>query len=42
MNNLFFCSIIRKKYYKLVEPYYYFTLVDSDGNVLEICGDIYE
>ena len=29
-------------YVNIVEPYYYFTISDPDGNILEICSDKYE
>lgn len=29
-------------YVNIVEPYYYFNILDPDGNVLEICSDNYE
>ncbi len=29
-------------YVNIVEPYYYFNISDSDGNVLEICSNQYE
>lgn len=29
-------------YVNIVEPYYYFTISDPDGNILEICSETYE
>ena len=28
-------------YVNITEPYYYFTIKDPEGNLLEICGEIY-
>ena len=28
-------------YVNIVEPYYYFNIIDPEGNVLEICSDKY-
>ena len=29
-------------YVNIIEPYYYFNIIDPDGNTLEICSDNYE
>lgn len=29
-------------YVNITEPYYYFTVKDPEGNLLEICGDNYD
>ncbi len=36
------CDLSEIMYVNIVEPYYYFNICDSDGNVLEICSDKYE
>ena len=28
-------------YVNITEPYYYFTIKDPEGNLIEICGDKY-
>lgn len=36
------CNISDIMYVNIVEPYYYFNIIDPDGNTLEICSDRYE
>lgn len=36
------CDVSEIMYVNIVEPYYYFTISDPDGNILEICSDKYE
>ena len=36
------CNVSEIMYVNIVEPYYYFTISDPDGNILEICSDKYE
>lgn len=42
IKNLNLCEVSEIMYVNIAEPYYYFTISDPDGNVLEICGNDYE
>ena len=34
-------EVLEIMYVNITEPYYYFTVKDPEGNLLEICGDNY-
>lgn len=36
------CDVSEIMYVNIVEPYYYFNVLDPDGNVLEICSEKYD
>ena len=36
------CDVSEIMYVNIVDPYYYFNVLDPDGNVLEICSEKYD
>lgn len=41
IKNLHMGEVSEIMYVNITEPYYYFTIKDPEGNLLEICGDNY-
>lgn len=41
IKNLHMGEVSEIMYVNITEPYYYFTVKDPEGNLLEICGDNY-
>lgn len=42
IKNLNLGNLSEIMYVNIIEPYYYFNILDPDGNILEICSDSYE
>ena len=40
--SLYLGNLSEIMYVNIIEPYYYFNILDPDGNILEICSDSYE